>query len=116
MRKTETRSFRYGERPPGLRVFLSVFPDQRGERAVVAEGGEKTPLRNQFAFRVRSEERRNLLFVLLRFHAACGIEQMSARFDQTDLRVQNLFLKRRDFVQAFCIETAQFTFRIPQRR
>ena len=73
----------------------------------MVHGGEKTPLRNKFAFRVRSEERRNLLFVLLRFHAACGIEQMSARFDQTDLRVQNLFLKRRDFVQTFCIETAQ---------
>ena len=32
---------------------------------------------------------------------------MSARFDQTDLRVQNLFLKRRDFVQTFCVEAAQ---------
>lgn len=73
----------------------------------MVHGGEKTPLRNKFAFRVRSEERRNLLFILFRLHAACGIKQMSARFDQTDLCVQNLLLQRGDFIQTFCIEAAQ---------
>ena len=74
---------------------------------ISAANGEKTPLRNQFAFRVCREECRDLLLILLRLHAACGIEQMTARFDQTDLCVQDLFLQRGDFIQALCVEAAQ---------
>ena len=91
-------SFSMNEKQSGGSIFL---PEMRGVCAIAIRSRQKQFGTFQFKFRVFTEKCPDLVIVFRRINTACGIDQQTARFDQSRQCLQNLFLQMQCFFQAF---------------